>query len=111
MNQYEYVECRIFLFTFEGKVSNWYYVLSINTIHGWSDFKRIFQNAYDNYNETDRYIELDEINVKGGEFISDFNTRFRQVYHQLKDNKKPLGDILYEWYVRSLPRCLAMFFF
>ena len=46
---------------FEGKVSNWYYVLPINSIHGWSNFKRIFQSAYDIYNATDIYIELDEI--------------------------------------------------
>ena len=47
--------------------------------------------------------------IKDGETIHDFNTRFRQVYHQLKENKKPSGDILYEWYVRSLPRYLSMF--
>ena len=32
--QYEDVVCRIFPFTFEGKVSYWYFVLPMNTIHG-----------------------------------------------------------------------------
>ena len=62
--QYEDIICNLFPFTFEGKVSKWYYVLPINTIHGWSDFKRIFQSAYDNYNATDIYLDLDEIQVK-----------------------------------------------
>ena len=62
--QYEDVVCRTFPFTFEGKVSKWYYVLPINTTHGWSNFKRIFQSAYDNFNASDIYIELDEIQVK-----------------------------------------------
>ena len=74
--QYEDVVCRIFSFTFEGKVSNWYYVLPINIIHGWSDFKRIFQNAYDIYNVTDIYLELGAIQVKEGESLHDFNTCF-----------------------------------
>ena len=58
---YEDVVCRLLPFTFEGKVSNWYFFLPIHTIHGWSDFKRVFQSAYDIYNAIDIYLELDEI--------------------------------------------------
>ena len=106
---YEDVVCRLFPFTFEGKVSDWYFVLPIHTIHGWFDFKRVFQSAYDIYNATDIYLELDGIQVKEGESIREFNTRFRQVYHRLKDNHKPSSDIIYEWYVHSLPKSIAMF--
>ena len=75
--QHEYVVCTLFPFTFEGKVSNWYYVLPINTIHGWSDFKIFFQSPHDIYNAIDIYLELDGIQVKEGESIPKFNTRFR----------------------------------
>ena len=75
--QYEDVVCRIFPFTFEIKVSDWYFVIPIHTIHGWYDFKRVFQSAYDIYNAIDIYLELDGIHVKDGESICEFNTRFR----------------------------------
>ena len=58
--QYEDVVCRLFPFTFEGKVSNLYFVLPVNNIHGWSNFKRNFQRAYDFHNATDIYLKLDE---------------------------------------------------
>ena len=74
--QYEDVVCRMFPFTFEGKVSNLYHVLSINSIHRWYDFKIIFQSAYDIYNATDIYLELDEIQVKEGESIHNLNKCF-----------------------------------
>ena len=61
---YEDVVCRLFPFTFEGKVLDWYFVLPIHTIHGWFDFKRVFQSAYDIYNAIDIYLELDGIQVK-----------------------------------------------
>ena len=69
---YEDVVCRLFPFTFEGKVSDWYFVLPIHTIHGWFDFKRVFQSAYDVYNAIDTYLELDGIQVKEGESIHEF---------------------------------------
>ena len=59
--QYGDVVCRLFPFTFEGKVSKWYFVFPINTIHGWYDFKRFFQSSYDNYNVSHIYLELDEM--------------------------------------------------
>ena len=58
---YEDVVCRLFPFTFEGKVSYWYYFFPIHTFHGWSDFKRVLQSAYDIYNVIDIYLKLDEI--------------------------------------------------
>ena len=73
---YEDVVSRLFPFTFEGKVSDCYFVLPIHTIHGWFDFKRVFQSAYDVYNAIDIYLELDGIHVKEGESIREFNTRF-----------------------------------
>ena len=52
---------------------------------------------------------MDEIQVKEGESIRDFATRFQQIYHRLKYNHKPSGDNIHEWYVRSLPKFVAMF--
>ena len=52
---------------------------------------------------------MDGIQVKDGESICEFNTRFQHVYHRLKDNHKPSGDIIYEWYVCSLRKSIAMF--
>ena len=74
---YEYVVCRLFPLTFEGKALYLFNVLPTHSVHSWSQFKRLFENDFDDYNPIKEYQDLSDMQVDDGESINDFNIRFR----------------------------------
>ena len=46
---HEDVVCRLFPLTFEGKDFCWFNVFPIHSVHNWSQFKKLFENSFDNY--------------------------------------------------------------
>ena len=47
--------------------------------------------------------------VHDGESIRYFNTCFWQVYYSLQEEDRPSTQLTFHWYVRSLPKGMAMF--
>ena len=58
---YEDIVCRLFPFTFKYKNFCWFNVFPIHLIHNWSQCKRLFENAFDNYNPIKAYKNLSEM--------------------------------------------------
>ena len=73
---HEDVVCRLFPLTLEGKDFCWFNVLPIHSIHNWSQFKKLFENYFDNYDPIKIHNNLYEMQVNDGESINDFNIRF-----------------------------------
>ena len=101
---YEDVVCRLFPITFKGKDFCWFNVFPTHSVHNWLQFKRLFENAFDNYALNKTTKDLSEMQVNDGESIDDFNIHFWQVFLSLHENHRPSTDIFLEWYVQYLPK-------
>ena len=58
---YEYVVCMLFPLSFKGKALYLFNVLPIHSVHSWSQFKRLFENAFDDYDPIKTYRDLGEL--------------------------------------------------
>ena len=96
---HEDIVCSLLPLTFEGKIFNWFNVFPTHSVHNSSQFKKLFENAFDNYDPIKTHNDLYEMQLNNGESISDFNIRFRQVFLSLYENHRPSTDIMLEWYV------------
>ena len=106
---HEDVVCRLFPLTLEGKDFCWFNVLPIHSVHNWSQFKKLFENSFDNYDPIKIHNNLYEMQVNDGESINDFNIHFQQVFLSLHEKHRPSTNIMLECYVQSLPKDMAMF--
>lgn len=107
---HEDVVCRLFPFTFEGNVANLYNIFPIGKIHSQLQFKRTFMGAFEeDYNVVEIYLKLVDMQVVANKYIRDFTTCFWYVYHHLHENYRPLVELIYHWYVHSLPETMTMF--
>ena len=74
---HEYVVCRLFLYSFEGKSSTWYFSLEARSIKSWDDFEAPFlQNFGDDSTHEDLVMDLSFLRIKGNERVKYFNQRF-----------------------------------
>ena len=63
----------------------------------------------EDYNVVEIYLKLVDMQVVANKYIRDFTTCFWYVYHHLHENYRPLVELIYHWYVHSLPETMTMF--
>ena len=74
---HEYVVCRLFPYTFEGKASTWYFSLEVGSIPSWDVFSELFTQKFgDDKTPEDLVIHISSMKTKRKEWVKDYNQRF-----------------------------------
>ena len=72
--QQEYVVCRLFPLTFEGRASTWYFSLVQGSITNWGEFNKVFLDKFgEDKTPTLLALELSRIKMESKERIKYFN--------------------------------------
>ena len=72
--QHEDVVCRLFLLTFEGNESTWYFCLVQGSISNWVEFSQAFLDKFvEDKTPASLALELSRIKIDNKKWIMDFN--------------------------------------
>ena len=63
---HEYVACKLFSFTFEGKASLWFYFLPLNSISSWLKFKNVFRDSFEYYDIIEIHQNMSQMQFHDG---------------------------------------------
>ena len=100
--------CRLFLYTFVGKASIWFFSLIARLITSWQQFETTFMTQFgDDKTSEILFLEISQIKINKNENVKDFNQRFITLLNQIPD--KSVESIQIEFYISSLPPLVGMF--
>ena len=87
---HQYVVCRLFPYSFEGKASTWYFSLESGSINSWDDFETLFLERFGD-DRTPEYLVMDLSSLikKGKERVKYFNQRFSYLKNIIPTNVLP----------------------
>ena len=106
--QHEYVACRLFYFTMQGKASSWVFNLPSGSITSWQQFENAFITQFgDDKTLGTLLIQISRLRINMNEKVKDFNQRFITLLNKVPD--KLLEAIQVAYYTTSLPLTVAMF--
>ena len=70
----EYVVCRFFAYSFEGKYSTSYFSLEFGSINSWDEFENLFlQKCRDDNTPEYMVMDLSSLRIKGKERVKEFD--------------------------------------
>lgn len=106
--QHEDVVCILFLYTFVGQASTWFFSLDPGSIASWQQFEVVFISQFgDDKTSGMMVLELSRMRCDKKDRIKDFNQRF--ISHLNRIPEKPAESIQVEFYTAALPPSVAMF--
>ena len=106
--QHEYVACRLFCLTLQGKASSWFFNLSSRSITSWQQFQNAFIIRFgDDKTSGTLLLELSRLNINENEKVKEFNQKFITLLNKIPD--KPPEAIKIEYYSVAFPLSVAMF--
>ena len=106
--KHEYVACKMFCFTLQGKSSSWSFNLPSGSITSWQQFENAFINQFgDDKTSGTLLLELSGLRINKNEKFKEFNQRFITLLKKIPD--KPPQEIQIEYYTTALLLPVAMF--
>jgi hypothetical protein len=107
--KHKYVVCMLFLYTFVGKYSTWFFSLTVGSITSWQQFETTFLSQFRD-DKTSRVLLLDLSRLKFDkkDKVKDFNQIFINLLNRIPD--KPVKSVRVEFYTVALPPPIVMFF-
>lgn len=85
--------CRLYPFTFAGRIKSWYQAIPTNSIHNWEHFMGVFLFAHQNYDYNELCDEIQLSRRKEEESKDDFILRMAQMYYRFHDADRPSREV------------------
>lgn len=102
--------CSLFLYTFEGKASTWYFSLPKSSITSWNQFQTTFLDKFgEDKTPVSLVLVLSRIRMDEKEKIKDFNQHFLSLRSKIPVESGPPEGVVIEFYTTSLQQIMAMF--
>jgi hypothetical protein len=107
--EHEYVVCRLFPYTFEGKASTWYFSQHPHTIVSWDKFKSCFLEKFGDDNSPKVLVmEISSLKMNPKEKIKDFNQRFLTLKNRIPTDSMPTEKFIIAYYTKALHQNIAI---
>jgi hypothetical protein len=107
--EYEDVVYRLFLYTFEGNASTWYFPQQPHTIVSWEKFESCFLEKFGD-GKPPEVLVMDIYNLKMNpkEKIKDFNQRFLTLKNRIPTDLMPAENLIIAYYTKDLHQSIAI---
>ena len=84
--QHEYLACRLFYFTLQGKESSWFFNLPSGSITSWQQFENTFITQFgDDKTSGTLFLEISRLRINKKEKFKEFNQRFITLLNKIPD--------------------------
>lgn len=69
--------CKLFSFTFKGRIQGWYKTLTNKYVHYWEHFINIFLSSHNCYDYDNLFLEIRTLYLQDDKSIGEFYDRFK----------------------------------